>query len=105
MDIDAERWVDAHEFAAEMFAAQHEIDGNDAIFEDLLIMIDIKEEEVQRGDTLRLPAFEMLPFLVRDDARDHVKGEDAFDAFLRAIDGEGDALIHELDGEGLPARF
>ena len=32
---------------------------------------------------------------MRDDARDQVKGEDAFDAAFLPVDGEGDALVQE----------
>jgi hypothetical protein len=55
-------------------------------------VVDVLEEQVDRGQTLREAALERAPLRRRDDARQQVERKDALGALLVAVDGEGDAL-------------
>ena len=59
--------------------------------EDLLLVIDVVQEQVQRVHALAQPAFEQLPFGRRDDARHDVERDQPLGAAVLAVDGEGDA--------------
>ena len=65
------------------------------VAQDALVVVDVVEEEVERGDALAQPALDVLPLGARDDARDQVEREDALEPLLLAVDGEGDALVEE----------
>ena len=58
---------------------------------DLAPAVDVVEEEVERLDALLEPAVQPLPFVRRQDAREHVEGDQALGRVGVAIDGEGDA--------------
>ena len=94
-DVDSSRYGQAAHFATEMAATVDEFARDDAIGEDAAAMVDIFEEEVERGDALGEAAFDFAPFVVRDDARQEIVGEDALGAFFVAVDGEGDALMEK----------
>ena len=49
------------------------------------------------------PAFNLAPFVVRNDARQQVVGKHALGALVVAIDGEGDALMQKRQIGGLLA--
>ena len=69
--------------------------GNGAVLEDFLVVIDVVDEGVERVDALLEAAFDAVPFVRRDDARDQVEGEDAFGAGGVAVDVEGDAQLQQ----------
>ena len=58
-------------------------------------MVDVLEEQVERGDALGQPLFDRAPFGRGEDARHQVVGEDPLGALLLAVDREGDALVQE----------
>ena len=58
-------------------------------------MIEVLEEQIERGDALRQAALDARPFLVGEDARQQVVGENSLGAFLASVDGEGDALMQK----------
>jgi hypothetical protein len=58
-------------------------------------VIDIADEGVQCVDALLEAAFDALPFVGRDNARNQVEGEDAFRAGGIAVDVEGDAQLQQ----------
>ena len=95
VDIDVLRHVEAHELRAEMFRALDHLARHDALLHDPLLVIEVVQEHIQRGDALHQPALDVLPLGARDDARDGIEGHDPLRALVVAIDGEGDALIEE----------
>ena len=67
---------------------------NDAGLEDLLVVVDVVQEAVERRDALPQARFQLAPLVGRDDARD--RGRTGSAARCRAarpcaVDGEGDA--------------
>ena len=62
-------------------------------------MVDVVEEEVERGDPLDQAGLDLLPLARRDDARERVEREDPLRALVVAVDREGDALLEEQQFE------
>jgi hypothetical protein len=102
-DVDVARDLKPDHLTAEVLAGVDEVAGNDAVSEDASFVVDVLEEEVERGDALGETALDRLPFGAGDDARDEIVGEDLFGAFVASVDGEGDALIEEAEVSGLLA--
>ncbi len=75
--------------------AEDQIGGDDAIPEDLLLVIEVVEQEIEGGDPLDDPALDMLPFRCREHAWDRVERQDAVDRVGLGIDREGDPQIVE----------
>ncbi len=73
--------------------------GIDAGLQDLLVVIDVVDEAVERGHALAQATLHLAPFVGRDDARDQVERNQPLGAavaaagvvVLRAVDGESDA--------------
>ena len=74
------------------------------VAEDELVVVNVLEKQVQRGQPLDQPAFEVFPLRGGDDARHRVHRPDPFDAFFLAVDGEADAVLaHGQVGHRLAA--
>ena len=84
--------IDIAHLAAEVLAAVDQLKGHHLVAENLRLMVNIIEKEIERGDTLREPTFNNIPFGGCDDAWQQVKGKDALRALGVAVDSEGDAL-------------
>src|SRR5262245_36190589 len=81
-----------------MFCAEDQVSGNYLVSNDSLIVIDVVEEQVERGDTLYQAAFKVGPLSSWNDPWNQVKRKNAFDALLLlAVDSERNALIEERD--------
>ena len=61
---------------------------DDLVLEDLLPVVEVVEEQVERGDPLDEARLEPRPLPRRDYAGDQVKGEDALGALRVVVDGE-----------------
>ena len=94
-DVDAARHVQIAHLAAIVFGAVDHIHRHHAVLDDLTLVVDIMQEQVERGETLAQAALDRRPFAPGDDARDQVVGEDAFGALRAAVDGESNALVEE----------
>ena len=70
---------------------QDEVGGDAAGADDLLAVIDVIEEGVERPHPLLDAAFEEPPLGGGDDARHEVEGDQPLKRILAAVDGEGDA--------------
>jgi hypothetical protein len=99
----AERRLDAAHVGAEVLRRGDNRGGHQPILDELLLVVDIVDEQVQRGGALDQARLDALPFLARDGARDDVQRPGAVDgagrrAVLRVmVDRESDA--HGLDGQ------
>ena len=76
--------------------------GEDLVLHDLLVVINVVEKEVQRLDALLKSGGQMVPFLLRNDARHEVERENPLGAALLAVDGEGDPLLQEREIDRFP---
>jgi len=91
------RDLEAHHLPPEVAGREHELRVHLALAQDALRAVHVGQEEIQGGDPLHEPAFEPLPLPARHHARHEVEGEDPLRALGLAVDGEGDALVEELD--------
>ena len=93
------RHVHAHHLLAELGVVQDLVGRDDAGLDDFLLVIDVVQEAVERGDALDQALFHARPFVGRDDARNQVERDQPLGAgavlVLRAVDREGDAHAAE----------
>jgi hypothetical protein len=89
--VDAAGDVDALHLRAVLGVAQHLFLGDDARLQDLLVVVNIVNEGIQRPHALLQAAFEPDPLFQGQDARHDVEGDEALGAFLLPVDGEGDS--------------
>ncbi len=66
-----------HKLPPEMFARQHTLRWNYTVFDDPLLVVDVMEEQIERGDALRQTSLEELPLPGRDDSWDQIEGKNA----------------------------
>jgi hypothetical protein len=100
--VDAAGDVDALHLRAVLRVAEHLLRGDHARLQDLLVVVNVVDEGVQRPHALLQAAFEPDPFFEGQHAGHDVEGDEAFGAFFLAVDGEGDADPVE-QGVGLGA--
>src|ERR1700722_16462094 len=86
MDVDIPWHIEAHELRSKVGGAENDFGGNNAVADDLLVMIDIVQKKVQRGDPLAETAFHMFPFGAGGDTRDQIELKDPFGPFLIVVD-------------------
>jgi hypothetical protein len=91
----------------EIIVAEDQIGRNDAIAQDQLAVIEVIEQEVERGDPLDDAALDVPPFRCRDQPGDRVERQDAVDGGAVGIDRKGDAEIVErsLGRGGAPGKL
>ncbi len=95
--VDVAGHLDALHLGAVLRVAEHLVGRDDARLEDLLVVIDVVEEAVQRRDALAQTPLHHAPLVGRDDARDEVERDQPLGAAVRAavvlgaVDRERDA--------------
>ena len=88
-----------------MFSGKHVERRDDLVLENLLLVINVVQEKVQRGDALRQAAFEPFPFGGGNDARQKIEWEDFLRTRRIAIDVERHALPEKRKVQGLTFEF
>ncbi len=89
--------LDALHLGAVLRVAEHLVGGDDAGLQDLLAVVDVVDEAIQRRDALAQPPLDLAPLVGRDDARDQVERDQPLGAavgaavVLGAVDRERDA--------------
>ena len=89
--IDAARRLHAHHLRHEGRVLDDQVLGHAAGPDDLLAMIDVVHEGVERAHALLDAGGEAAPLGGAQDARDDVEGDEALGGGIVAVDGEGDA--------------
>ena len=97
MRVDSARHIDALHHGPELRVVQHLPCRDYARLEDLLVVIDIVQEHVQRRNPLAQARLQHPPLRPRNDARDNVEGNQALLARLLAVNGKGDADAMERE--------
>ena len=104
--IDVARHLDACHLGAVLGVVQHQVRRDEARTQDVLAVVDIVDEAVERRHALHQPALHARPLLRRNDARHQVERDQSLVAraalVLVSIHGEGDAHTPE-DHLGLGA--
>ena len=90
MCVDITRYGDALHLGAVLRIAKHLLGRHDASTHNILFVIDVVNEQIERLHALTQPLLQGLPFGSRDDARDDVKRNQPFSTRFAAIDREGD---------------
>jgi len=88
--VDAVVQVQAQHGDLEGVVGEHLLGGNDTGLEDLLIMVDVVREPVQRGRALLQTLHQQVPLALLDDAWNRVERNQPLGALLVAVDGERD---------------
>jgi hypothetical protein len=83
--------IDALHFRAVLRVTEHLLGGNDAGLQDLLIVVDVVDEGVERPHPLLEAGLEAGPFLRGKHPGHDVEGDQPFGAFLLAVHRKGDA--------------
>jgi hypothetical protein len=79
--------------------------GHDAVSHDLLAVIDVVDEQVQRADPLFEAKLDPCPFGGRHDPRNEVEGKNPLGAGAVAVDVEGDPHVQQRPlGRALAAQ-
>ena len=95
--VDAAGDLDPAELAAVPTRAEDELRRHEAAAEDLLLVVDVVQEQVERPDPLLEPTLDPPPLLRRDDPRDEIERDDLLEPARILVDGEGDAA--RLEGQ------
>jgi len=89
----------AGHLGAVLRVVQDEVGGHDAGADDVLAVVHVMDEAVERRDPLHQPLLHAAPLVGGDDAGDQVERDQALVAratlILGAIDGKGDAHAPE----------
>ena len=85
-----------HHFGTKLTVFEHLIGRNFSRLQNFLIVIDIVEEGIERGNTLGQPKRDFLPLFPGDDVRHDVERDEALRAGALAINGKSntDAVKH-----------
>ena len=97
--IDVLRHLHAHHLGPELGVADDQVRRHDARADDLLAVVHVVDEAVERRHALHQPLLHALPLVRGDDARDQVERNQPLGAgavlVLGAVDGKGDAHAAE----------
>ncbi len=89
------RHLDAAHLGPVLAVVQHLLGRHQPGLEDLLVVVDVVQEAIQRGHALTQPFLHVFPLVTGDDARNQVEGDQPLGAgavlVFGAVDGEGDA--------------
>ena len=75
---------------------QHQRRWNDAVLENLLIVVNVFEETIQSGDALDDAALDLAPLPGSQDARNDIEREDPVDLVAAGVDRKSDAEVEQL---------
>lgn len=92
---------------SEILAGQDHLQGHDPVLDDLLVVVDVAEEKIQRRETLDEAPLEVGPLRGGNDPRNKVEGGNLLRVPLVAISREGGPLLEKGRGAqvGLMARL
>ena len=93
MDIGVERHLEPNHLGPVIGIPEHQIFGNYAVADDLALVVDVAKKQIKRFDPLNHSGLNMRPLGSRNDARNHVKGQDAIDSLLFRVNQKRDAKV------------
>src|ERR1035437_1389827 len=92
MAPDATRRFPTDALFAVGFGGENDLTRHDAVVEDLLLVVKVIDEQVQRVNALLETLFQPAPLDRRDNARHNVEREDLLHARLLAVDRKSTRL-------------
>ena len=94
-DVEMPAQEDPAHLAPVVLRAVDQLARHDAFREDAAVVVDVAQEQIERGQALRQAALDRLPLGGGEHARQQIVGKDALGPGLIAVDGERDALLQE----------
>ena len=95
LNINIMRHMPARHQGAKMRIGEDNVGRDGASLQDLLLVINITQEHVQRPHALNEPCLKPCPFAARDHPWNEIKGDQSLAGFLIAINGKGNANAPE----------
>src|SRR5262249_35164945 len=92
---DSARRIQPNTLAPKAPGRAHDLGWHDAVFDDLLIVVDVVNEQIERLNPLFEATFYRVPLCGRDDAGHEVERKDAFGAGTVAVHVECDPHVQE----------
>src|SRR5207244_8065562 len=86
---------------AERFCRKNQVSGDDDVVQDLLLVIDVVDEKIQRMNALPQPTVDLCPLPRRNNPWNDVKRKDLFRTSLISIDIERDPHSEQCLFRGL----
>ena len=103
VDVDVMGHREVHELPAEVLGREDLRRRDDLVLDDLLLVVEVVEEEVERRDALDETRLELVPLLRGNDPGDEVEREDALRPLGVVVDGERHPPPQEREVHGGPA--
>ena len=97
VDVNVSRDVEVHELRPETGRLPDVILGNHAIAQNRLAVIDVVQEEVERGDSLFQTPLDFLPFFGGNNSRNQIEWKNSFRPLGVAINSESHALAQKSE--------
>src|SRR4051795_9589984 len=95
MTPNSPRRIPTHALLTIGFGGVNNLSRDNPVFDDLLVMIDVINEQVQRPDSLFEPLFDSRPFGGRNDPGQNIEWKNLLYTGLFTIDVKGDAHLQE----------
>src|SRR5690606_20079099 len=105
VDVDVPRDVHPDELPPKVLRILDVVTRDHAIPKDVLLMVDVVEEEIQRDDPLGEPGVQQLPFVRGDHPRYRVEGENSFGTTIIVVNVERHPLPQEMPVARGPSRL
>ena len=102
-DVYSARHGEIAHLAPEVAAAVNQFSRHNSVCQNSPAMVNILKKEIQGRNSLRESAFNLAPFVVRNDAWQQVVRENSFRSFVIAIDRKRDSLMQKREVGGLLA--
>jgi len=96
VDVGAVRQVDAAHDRLEVGVAEDQFRRDHSVGEDLLVVVDVVQQVVQRGDPLPDPGLDGRPIGRGQHTRDAIEGQHSVRRVALRIHREGDAQVAQL---------
>src|SRR5579864_7559914 len=85
VDICSMRRIISFHLGSEISVSNYKLSWNDTVFQNFLFVIDVPQKEIERLHTLLDAPLQPFPVRGRDNAGDHIEGQDAVDGGPVAI--------------------
>ncbi len=76
--------------------AEYEAGRHDAVLQDLLAVVEVVQEQIERAHPLHDAGLEHPPFPRRDDTRHRIEGQDSVDRIRLGVNCERDAEVEQV---------
>ena len=93
--INPTRWINTYHLLQIICRGSNQIQRNDSLFYDLLVVVNVPDEVIERLTALQHATFNGFPFVMINDPWKEVKRKDLFFSLLISIHLKSNALIEK----------